>query len=236
MAVFNWLRRKKFQLRLKRKSNVIIKKGACVFPDCSFEGDNIIYENCYVKKSYVGYGSYIHAESCIINTMIGKWCSIAPCVRIINGNHPSKKIVTTHPALYGGKKCVRIAIDKVAPFEEYSYADDNKEYFVTIGNDVWIGDSAKIINGVAIGDGAIVAAGAVVTKDIPPYSIVGGVPARVISYRFTKSQIESLLQYKWWNKDLCFIKENIESFWDIEKMMELINADSNSKKNDKPHK
>ena len=70
-----------------------------------------------------------------------------------------------------------------------------------IGNDVWIGLNATILDGVTIGDGAIVAAGAVVTKDVPPYAVVAGVPAKIIKYRFTESQIDFLLKFRWWEKD-----------------------------------
>jgi hypothetical protein len=71
-----------------------------------------------------------------------------------------------------------------------------------IGNDVWIGDRAFIMAGVRIGDGAVVAAGAVVTKDVPPYAVVGGVPARIIKYRFDQPTVDKLLELKWWRYDI----------------------------------
>lgn len=70
---------------------------------------------------------------------------------------------------------------------------------IKIGNDVWIGRDAKIMDGVSVGDGAVVATGSIVTKDIPPYAIVGGVPAKVIKYRFDEVTIEKLLELKWWD-------------------------------------
>ena len=85
-----------------------------------------------------------------------------------------------------------------------------------IGNDVWIGLNATILDGVTIGDGAIVAAGAVVTKDVPPYAVVGGVPAKIIKYRFTESQIDFLLKFRWWEKDRKWIQQNYKRFQDIE--------------------
>jgi serine acetyltransferase len=84
---------------------------------------------------------------------------------------------------------------------------------ITVGNDVWIGAKSTIMSGVKIGDGAIVAAGALVTKDVEPYSIVGGNPARLLKYRFDKSQIEELLKIEWWLWDESKIKEEAMILW-----------------------
>ena len=88
-----------------------------------------------------------------------------------------------------------------------------------IGNDVWIGNNVIIKYGVKIGDGAILGAGAVVTKDVEPYSIVGGVPAKVIKYRFSPDEIKFLLAFKWWDKDLNWLKENKHKFQNIGEFM-----------------
>ena len=87
---------------------------------------------------------------------------------------------------------------------------------VEVGNDVWIASDVKLLPGIVIHDGAVIAAGAVVTKDVPPYAIVGGVPAKVIRYRFTKEQIESLLDIQWWNKDEKWIREHAGLFDDVD--------------------
>lgn len=87
-----------------------------------------------------------------------------------------------------------------------------------IGNDVWIATGAVLVCGnhaLKIGDGAVVAAGAVVTKDVPPYAVVAGCPAEIIKYRFDKDTIEKLLNLKWWDKDSDWIKEKVSVFTDI---------------------
>ena len=95
--------------------------------------------------------------------------------------------------------------------------NDNVFYFdipapAVIGNDVWIGSKATVFGGVKVGNGAVIAAGAVVTKDVPPYSVVGGVPARLIRYRFEKEEIELFEKYQWWNLQDEVLRENIELF------------------------
>ena len=84
-----------------------------------------------------------------------------------------------------------------------------------IGNDVWIGANVVIMNEISVGDGAVIGAGSIVTKDVPPYAIVVGSPARIIRYRFEKEEIEFLLNFRWWDKDSNWIKDNYLKFNNI---------------------
>ena len=180
----------------------------------SFEGNNRIGKNT-VFSGAIGYGSYM-GEKCDITGKVGKFCSMASEIKVVVGTHPTKDFISTHPAFFSTKKQAGFTYAKEDLFEENNFAEGS--YPVVIGNDVWIGRGVTILSGVKIGDGAIIAAGAVVTKDVEPYSIVGGVPAKEIRKRFDEEEIKFLLELKWWDKPENWIKENVEKFNDIKKM------------------
>jgi len=203
----------------KKKWNVDIEKTSAV-TKCTFEGHNVIAADCYLSNCHFGRMSYTSMNVHMSATKIGRYCSIGPDVKVVVGIHPTRKKVALHPALYSTREFVGIRIAQKNTFEEFAYADDQREWYVEIGNDVWIGAGARIINGCKIGDGAVVAAGAVVAKDVPPYTIVGGVPAREIRKRFTDEQIDFLLRFKWWERDITWLQENVELFDSIDLFME----------------
>ena len=178
-----------------------------------FEGYNKIGKNTSFQGS-MGRCSYI-GNNCLIYANIGRYCSIAANVNVVLGKHPSRDWISTHPAFFSTLcQCGKTYVD--------SNLFDESTGDVTIGNDVWIGFGATIMGGVNIGDGAIVAAGSVVTKDVPPYAIVGGVPAKIIRYRFSDSEIDKLLKIKWWDKDEKWISNHAESFKNISSFLEDI--------------
>ncbi len=134
--------------------------------------------------------------------IIGKFCAIAEGVTfIMNGANHRMDGITTYPFnIFGG------GWEKVAPtVEQLPFKGDT-----VIGNDVWIGQNVTIMPGVKIGDGAIIAANATVTKNVEPYAIVGGNPARVLKKRFSDEMIELLLKLQWWNWDEQKIFDNLE--------------------------
>jgi virginiamycin A acetyltransferase len=167
-----------------------------------------IYNNTYVNDCEIGDLTYISINSRIVRTKIGKFCAIGPNCLFGWGLHPTDKFVSTHPAFYSKGKQAGITFAEKSFFEEYKR--------IIIGNDVWIGANVIILDGVQIGHGAIIAAGAVVTKDVPDYAICGGVPAKLIRYRFDEKTINDLLDSKWWDKDIEWLKSNYKSFLDIE--------------------
>ncbi|QSW21429.1 CatB-related O-acetyltransferase [Clostridium gasigenes] len=180
-----------------------------------FEGSNRIGGNTKFF-GYIGYGSYI-GENCRISAKIGKFTSIASDVKTLSGKHPSSIFVSTSPAFYSLQKTNGLTFTSKQRFEEYKKAD--KDYDVIIGNDVWIGLGVSILGGVTIGDGAIIAANATVTRDVQPYTIVGGLPAKKIGQRFTEDKIEYLLKVEWWNKPIEWIKEKADSFENIDEFI-----------------
>lgn len=141
---------------------------------------------------FIGDESYVNRNSSIENCDIGKFCSISEGVFISTWEH-NYKAVSTHP------------------FAESKAFRNRKRDKVIIGNDVWIGLHAIILEGVHIGDGSVIGAGAVVTKDVAPYEIVGGVPAKHINWRTDSETINFLMKYKWWDKS----RKEIESIKNI---------------------
>ena len=180
------------------------------FEDRIWIGDHCRLINCEVSKhTYFGSGTKVR------NTTVGAFCSISFNVQIGIGKHPTN-MVSTHPAFFSKDK----------PFQ--TFADNNyvEEYGeVKIGNDVWIGENVAIMFGVNIGDGAIIGYGAVVTKDVEPYSIVGGVPANFIRYRFIQNDIDFLRNSRWWNQSDEWLIKNVELMRDINRYKSSISND-----------
>lgn len=161
------------------------------------EGGNEIRRDCYITDSSVGYGTIISHGTVIKNTQIGKYCSISWCNSMGGKNHNYKRAATISDyqfdRIFSGKS-------KIVPS---SFED------TIIGNDVWIGNGAIILRGIKVGDGAVIGAGAVVTKDVEPYTIVAGCPAKPIKKRHdNEKHIEELLRIKWWDWNLEKIKAN----------------------------
>lgn len=172
-----------------------------------------ISKECNINANVmIGDGTYI-ANNVVVNhcKKIGKYCSIASYVSIGLGSHPINW-VSTSPVFYSKTR----GLVKQTTFNYL-----NEKQPTEIGNDVWIGNNVQILSGVVIGNGAIIGAGSVVTKNIPPYAIAAGSPAKVIKYRFSKEQIEKLLKTEWWNHSFKVLEKNVEYMNDIDKFLQL---------------
>lgn len=186
----------------------IIDKGCCIniksliAPNCHLLG-NVLFLNSSIQ-SY----SYIGSNGIIQNCKIGSFCSIANDVQIGLGKHPID-LFSTSPLFYRKNNTFGLKIVKdESSFSEYAP--------IEIGNDVWIGARATVMDGVKIGDGAIIASGAVVTNDVPDYAIVGGIPATLIRMRFGPERIEKLQKLQWWNLSLVEIKKILKELEVVE--------------------
>jgi acetyltransferase-like isoleucine patch superfamily enzyme len=216
LQLANYINKKRQQRSLK------LKLGKSVFLGFSvvLEGHNFINHNTIITNSYLGFGSYVANDSKIAKTRIGRYCSIGPRVICVFGNHPTRDFVSTHPAFFSTLEQVGFTYTKEQLFKEFADPiSEGSPYTIAIGHDVWIGADVRILDGVTIGDGAIIAAGSFVTKNIDAYSVVGGVPARHIRYRFSEQQIGFLQQFKWWDRPQEWIAQHAHLFQNIEKLI-----------------
>jgi len=207
-----------FSLRnffLRKKYRGLSKLGLhCKIHNCLFEGLNSVSDESKLLNCCLGYATYIGRSSELYMTKLGKYCSIADHVFSCVGNHPLH-FMSTHPAFYyDTSKQIGYSFHTGSSLyrDTIKYPLGETQYSVVIGNDVWIGSHSLLLGGIKIGDGAVIAAGAVVTHDVPDYAVVGGVPAKIIKYRFDRMTIQRLQDSKWWNLSIEEVKKRFTDF------------------------
>lgn len=168
--------------------------------------------NCIRVK--MGRYSYMGFYNSVCETTIGSFCSIASYCAIGGGKHPLNA-VSTSPVFYAGRNSMG---------KNFSKLTEEENLGVEIGNDVWIGEAVFINDGVKIGTGAVIGAHSVVTKDVEPYSIVAGAPAREIRKRFDDETIEKLLKSRWWEWSEEKLTAHSQYFDDPRKLLQQING------------
>lgn len=159
-----------------------VSVGKC----CEILGDTAI------EYSEIGDYSYLGPGCMVGDATIGKFCAIAAQVRIGAPNHPMER-----PSQHRFTYCPEYY--DASATRDHAFFRERRDARVKIGNDVWIGHAVIVLPGVCVGDGAVLAAGAVVTKDVAPYTIVGGVPARQIRERFNRAIAAQLSRIAWWD-------------------------------------
>jgi virginiamycin A acetyltransferase len=161
-----------------------------------------------IKIGMYSYGSCFDLANTPAGTIIGRYCSFARNVSILNGNHPIK-FKSVHPFFFN-------------PVLGYINRLLIKRTKLIIGNDVWIGRNVTILPSVScIADGSVIGAGSVVVKDVPPYAVVAGNPAKIIRYRFSEKTINEIIQSAWWNKSIEELRENQYEFESFIKPLEI---------------
>jgi len=164
-----------------------------------------ILRNSYVEYSRLGDYSYLGQNCEVADATIGKFVAIANSVRIGAPNHPMGR-----PAQHRFTYCPEYY--EASATRDRGFFADRRAATVTIGNDVWIGHAAIILPGVQVGDGAVIAAGAVVSRDVAPYTVVGGVPARAIRERFSREIAQRLRRIAWWDWPDTVLFERLAHF------------------------
>lgn len=165
-------------------------KDNCAIFDSKFDKHTAVYPGCSLSDVSFGAYSYVNENSMMSGVNVGRFTCIGPHFICGYGDHPTN-FISTSPVFYSTRKQCGVS------FTETSRYDEKRQ--TTIGNDVWIGARVFVRDGVTIGNGALIAAGAIVTNDVPEYAIVGGVPAKLIRYRFEDDAIRQLLDLQWWN-------------------------------------
>lgn len=196
---------------ISKGKNIHISQGV-IIRDSFLSGINFVGRSSQLYNCKIGWYSYVGDYTIISNASVGKFCSIGPNVKIGPGIHPSSRFVSTSPYFYAKKD-----------FKNFSLVDENlfeQSKYTVIGNDVWIGCNVVIVDGVKVGDGAIIAAGAIVVEDVEPFAIVAGIPARILRRRFADEQIKCISSVRWWDKDEFWLRENSRLFSNIDDFVE----------------
>ena len=191
-------------------AKVLHKLRLSSFAACHIDKTARVDAECALTKVTLGRYSYVGSGTRITDAAIGNFCSVGGNCGIGGGIHPTE-YVSSSPAFLKGKNILN------KNFAQHAYAPSVS---VEIGSDVWIGENVFIASGVKIGDGAVIGAHAVVTRDVAPYSIVAGVPAKELRKRFSAPVIEKLLAMKWWDCDDQTIERYAPLFDSPEKLIE----------------
>ena len=204
-----------FREKYRNRDKCFFNGSGSVIRNTELEGKNMVGSQVKLNNCEIGYASYINHHSVLNGSKIGRYCSIADNVRSGFGHHPLDSI-STHPSFFYDTRTHLgwswFESDTAPVYDPHRRPNGEDKFITVIGHDVWIGSHAMIMDGVTIGTGAVVGAGSVVTKDVPPYAIVAGVPAKLIRYRYSAEIIKILLASKWWETSDSEMRSILKSF------------------------
>jgi acetyltransferase-like isoleucine patch superfamily enzyme len=203
------------ELRLERqwrRRHGLVDQGETtarwISPSSSFGRNCRINGRVQIIDSSLGDWSYVETDARLMGATVGRFSAIGPTAQVGLPGHPVAPNVAMHPAFYQHR-----------PGWNYDLLDADRYDDLqptVIGNDVWVGAGALLFGGVHVGDGAVIGAGAVVTKDVPAYAVVAGSPARVLRFRFDEETIEWLLELRWWDRTEDWLRRHAGSMHDID--------------------
>lgn len=207
-----------FPAELRERKHKQLGEEPTIHPSCRIVDSSIgawtdLGAHTSLVESTFGDYSYTAGDVSIVYADVGKFCSIASHVRINPGNHPMWRVTQAHFTYRRS---------------QYGFGEDDAEFFewrrnhrCTIGHDVWIGHGAIVMPGVKVGTGAVIGSGAVVTKEVEPYTIVVGVPARPLRMRFPLEVAETLLASQWWEWDRATLEARFDDLLDLDRFLQM---------------
>lgn len=196
-----------FWSKILKKVRGVAIKNSVIHVSSKVESGSLFVNSTMLRHSFCGYNCEV------INVDIGSFCSIANGVIIGGGMHPTDW-VSTSPVFYSGRDSIK---------KKYSEHQRTTPEKVSIGHDVWIGQNALVKQGVSIGTGAVIGMGSIVTKNVAPYSIVAGCPAKIIKTRFDDALVKRLLDSEWWSLDDSILDKSGEFSRDPVLFLESLN-------------
>lgn len=182
------------------------------------------YSSFYSGLTFVSIGSFSYFNSIVpandLDMRVGRYCSIASGLKVLGINHPIDRFTTSSVSYDKTPIITKHIVNN--KFIVRGNPNNKKSFSINIENDVWIGGDVTLCRGITIGNGAVIAAGSIVTKDVPPYAVVAGNPARIIKFRFNSDIVHELIQTKWWEYN--YSEFEISAAIDIKEFITYINS------------